>query len=154
MRRLLTYSAFPLVLSCGSGMSGTVSPNAFADGLVAVVDRVNDPAWPHDALTVDSATVASDTLRLWVRFGGGCRTHRFALLLSRAFMESYPVQVHAELAHDGAGDPCDARLTRRLEFDRTTLKQRNRAASGAGGGAATIVIHLVGHGQSVRYIFD
>src|SRR5688572_15553703 len=99
MRLNLAFATIAVLLSCRDGAQGSVSPNAFADGLVAVVQNVNDPAWPHDAVTIDSAVTREDTLHLVVQYGGGCRTHRFALLLGNAFMESHPVQVHARLAH-------------------------------------------------------
>jgi len=152
-RQLIALAlAVPFVMSCAESRQDVVSPNAFADGLVAIVDNVDGAGWPRDGLTIESATISGDTLRLNVRFGGGCGRHRFALLINSAFMESYPVQVHARLAHDAGGDMCDALLTRTLTFDLTGLKQRYRSAYGPA--AATIVIHLVGHGHTVRYGFE
>ena len=119
---------------------------------MAVVANVNDSAWPRDALTIDSAAVIADTLRLYVRYGGGCRPHRVALLLGNAFMESYPVQVHARLAHDAAGDMCKALVARTLDFDLTPLKRRYKASYGAGAGV--VILNVAGYSGSVRYAFD
>ncbi len=141
-----------LSVSCRGGSTDGIAPNAFADGLVAFVGNVDDPAWPRDAVTVDSAAASGDTLHLMVRYGGGCRTHRFALLLGNAFMESHPVQVHVRLAHDADGDMCRALLSRSLSFDLTPLKAAYRASYGPG--AATIVMNLVGQGRSIRYTFE
>ncbi|MGQ0539427.1 MAG: hypothetical protein ACT4R6_10800 [Gemmatimonadaceae bacterium] len=145
------FAAAALLMACYNGSPSSVSPNDFADGLVAFVQDVNDRAWPHDTLTIESATVSADTLAVTVRFGGGCRKHRFALLLGTAFMESHPVQIQARLAHDAAGDLCRALITESLKFDLTRLKQRYRASYGSG--AAAVIMNLVGHGRSVRYSF-
>ncbi len=149
MRRTRFIVCLGLLAACGDDPSGSVRPNAIADGAVNVVDNVLSPAWPSDPLTVESASISGDVLSVTVRFGGGCARHRIALLLGSAFMESFPVQVHARLAHDSGGDMCDALLTRTLTFDLTPLKQRYRSSYGAG--AATIVINLSGHARSLRY---
>jgi hypothetical protein len=152
MKRLWMTIAISVSLGCRDGVPSSATPNAFTDGAVAVVANVNDSAWPRDALTIDSVAVIADTLRLAVRYGGGCRPHRVALLLGNAFMESYPVQVHARLAHDAAGDMCKALVARTVDFDLTTLKRRYRASYGAG--AAVVVLNLAGYSGSVRYAFD
>ncbi len=152
MKRQLIAFALPFVMSCAHSAGDVASPNDFTDGLVAVVENVEGAGWPRDSLTIDSATISGDTLRLSVRYGGGCRTHRFALLINSAFMESYPVQVHTRLAHDAGGDRCRAIVMRTVSFDLARLKQRYHSAYGPA--AASIVIHLVGHGQSVRYNFE
>ncbi|HJU72787.1 MAG TPA: hypothetical protein VJ717_03505 [Gemmatimonadaceae bacterium] len=145
-------AALVLTVACGNQATESPSPNDFADGLVATVSNVTAAGWPHDQLTIDSATTNRDTLLLHVQYGGGCRTHRFALLIGSAFMESQPVQVHARVAHDAGGDMCKALLAKTLTFDLTPLKTRYHASYG--GGAATIVINFVGQSVSVRYSFD
>lgn len=152
MKRVRMAVALAMSLGCRDGSPSSATPNAFSDGAVAVVANVNDSAWPRDALTIDSAAVIADTLRLYMRYGGGCRPHRVALLLGNAFMESYPVQVHARLAHDAAGDMCKALLTRTQDFDLTSLKRRYKASYGAGAGV--VVLNLAGYSGSVRYAFD
>ena len=139
-------------LGCRDGSPSSATPNAFTDGAVAVVANVNDARWPQDAVMIESAAVLGDTLRLTERYGGGCRPHRVALLIGNAFMESYPVQVHARLAHDASGDMCKALLTRNQDFDLTPLKRRYRASYGAGAGV--VVLNLAGYSGPVRYAFD
>ncbi|HEV8365143.1 MAG TPA: hypothetical protein VGQ52_16625 [Gemmatimonadaceae bacterium] len=151
MRFTRVVAGFLLLVACGDNPSRSVAPNAISDGAVNVVDDVSSQAWPSDPLTIESATIVADALQATVRFGGGCTRHRIALLLGRAFMESFPVQVHARLAHDAGGDMCDALLTRTLTFDLTPLKQRYRNAYGAG--AATVVINLSSFPRSLRYAF-
>jgi hypothetical protein len=141
-----------LLAACKSSGEDTLSPSAFTDGLVAIVDNVSATGWPRDGLTITAVTVTGDTLRLQVSYGGGCARHRFAFLVGSAFMESHPVQVHARISHDAGGDTCRALISRALAFDLSRLKQRYR--EGYGPGAATIVINLAGHSQSVRYHFE
>ena len=150
MHRLVVVACVLAVVACGGG-SASVAPNAIADGAVALVDNVSSTAWPSDPLSVESASITGDALQATVRFGGGCARHRIALLLGRAFMESFPVQVHARLTHDSGGDMCDALLTRTITFDLTPLKQRYLSAYGPG--AATVVINLSGVPGSLRYSF-
>ena len=152
MKRVWMTVALSMSLGCRDGSPSSATPNAFTDGAVAVVANVNDSAWPRDALTIESVIVIGDTLRLAVHYGGGCHPHRVALLLGNAFMESYPVQVHARLAHDAAGDMCKALVARTLDFDLTPLKRRYHASYGAG--AAVVVLNLAGYSGSVRYAFD
>lgn len=118
---------------------------------VELAENFEATMWKLDPYTIDSAMVVGDTLRLVVRHGGGCRTHRFSLAASRAFRESSPVQVSAVLTHDADGDNCRALLTRDLRYDLTPLREAYRAAYGAGPGS--IVIHLWHQGRSLRYDF-
>jgi hypothetical protein len=152
MHRASAVVCFVLVVACGNEPSGSVAPNAMADGAVNVVADVSSPAWPSDPLTIESATITGDVLQVTVRFGGGCARHRIALLISHVFMESHPVQVRARLAHDAGGDMCEALLRRTLTFDLTPLKRRYRASYG--GGSAAVIIHLSGLPRSLRYDFQ
>lgn len=105
--------------------------------------------WPFDPWDWVSHRVEGSILELGVRFSGGCREHRFALLLDPAFRESHPVQVGARLAHDDADDPCDAVVDGTLRFDLEPL--RERYVAGYGPGPATLVIVLAG--REIRYDF-
>lgn len=135
------------------------TPSAPAELLTAVTDDQVSPAllvpqddprpWPFDPWTFVGHDIQGDTLSLVVRYGGGCREHRFALLIDPAFMESLPVQVAARLAHDADGDLCRALLTRTLRFDLTPLREHFRASYGAGGGS--VAIRLAG--RRIIYTF-
>jgi len=114
-----------------------------------VVEQHDGRRWPTDPYALSDASVTGDTLTLRVHFGGGCETHRFALVVTRLFMESDPVQIPATLAHDGRGDPCDAVVEETLRFDLTPVRRIYQEAYGAG--PATLV--LVVDGRGVRYAF-
>ncbi|MCY3812457.1 MAG: hypothetical protein OXH15_11730 [Gammaproteobacteria bacterium] len=46
-------------------------------------------SWGDDDYVLDAAAIAGDALTLNVSYGGGCATHRFALVACEAFMESF-----------------------------------------------------------------
>ena len=81
-----------------------------------------------------------DTLTVTVSYGGGCETHRFTLVASNVFLESYPVQLGASLAHDANGDSCEAWLTEDWDFDLTPIKRMYQDAYRVDAG--TIVLRL------------
>lgn len=114
-----------------------------------LVERDDPRPWPSDPWTFVAYQIEGDTLSLDVRYGGGCRDHRFALLIDPAFMESFPVQVAARLAHDADGDPCRALLTRTVRFDLSPLREHFEASYGPGRG--TVVIGL--GGRRITYTF-
>jgi len=123
-----------------------------ADDQVApalLVPRDDARPWPFDPWTFLSHRVEGDTLVLDVQYGGGCREHRFALLIDPAFMESHPVQVAARLAHDADGDLCRALLTRTLRYDLMPLREHLTASYGAGRGAVVIGLG----GRRITYTF-
>jgi hypothetical protein len=152
----MRYTALGVLLllaACDrSSADDSISPNALTDGMVAIVDDVNAKDWPRDPITIDSATISGNALTIVVRYGGGCRDHILALLLSRAFMESHPVQIGARLSHNAKSDACDALITKTLTFDLTRLKQRYQASYGRA--PATILINLSGLGRQLRYAFE
>lgn len=152
MSPLLRFSAPALglllwtVAGCLSpGPSEPVDALLVADDQAApalLVPRDDPRPWPFDPWTFVAHEIQGDTLSLEVRYGGGCREHRFALLIDPAFMESFPVQVAARLAHDADGDPCRALLTRTLRFDLSPLREHFEASYGPGRG--TVIIGLGG----------
>jgi predicted small lipoprotein YifL len=112
----------------------------------------DDPRpWPMDPWTFQERppTVTGDRLRLPIQYGGGCRVHRFALLVDPAFRESHPVQVSARLTHDADGDLCRALLSEDLQFDLAPLRRHHEASYGAGPG----VIHIFLGGRRITYAF-
>lgn len=143
------------LLASGCFASGPSEPTSglltTADGItpILLVPAGTPHRWPMDPWSYLSHQVEEDLLTLHIQYGGGCRDHRFALLVDPAFMESHPVQVAARLAHDADGDPCRALVGRTLRFDLTALKEHYRNAYGAG--PATVILQLAG--QGIIYAF-
>ena len=96
--------------------------------------------WGADPYELSAATIMGDTLTVTVSYGGGCETHRFTLVASNVFLESYPVQLGASLAHDANGDLCRAWLTEVLAFDLTPIKRMYQDAYRQDAG--TIILRL------------
>ena len=116
-----------------------------------LVDDLQNTDWPADHIMLDSASVTPQgRLRLFMRYGGGCRDHTFALLVSRAFMESQPPVLRARIAHDANGDMCKALIQETLEVNLQPVRQHYENNYGAG--AASLVLDI--DGQRVTYAFQ
>jgi hypothetical protein len=152
--------ALLLASGCSAGRVPTDSADATgtptADSSVpvhtetVVTDMVT--AVPPDAYDFVGATVRGDTLLATVRYGGGCRTHEFRLVIGRGFMESQPPQVRALIDHRANADPCKALLTRELRFDLTPLRAEFRRNYPTAPGVVTINLLAPASG-SVEYRF-
>lgn len=118
---------------------------------VQMAEAFEATTWKVDPYAIEDAAVEGNELRLVVRHGGGCATHRFGLAVSRAFRESSPVQVSAVLTHDANGDNCRAVLTKTLRFDLTPLRDAYRAAYRTERGS--VVIQLWHQSRALRYDF-
>jgi hypothetical protein len=117
----------------------------------AVLANEPDSKWPRDPLTISNASVAGDTLVVAVEHGGGCATHTYQLVVSRAWMESLPVQVAARVSHDAHGDLCKALIRRDLRFSLAPVAETYRAAYRQQHG--TVSIRLAGSSAELLYTF-
>jgi hypothetical protein len=99
------------------------SLNAELRGKILLVESVNSPAWAKDPLTFGAVTIDADTLNVTVTYGGGCRRHALQPLAETTWMESWPVQVGARIAHHANEDPCRALVTRQLHIDLSPLRE-------------------------------
>lgn len=97
-------------------------------GRVVLVPDANDASLPRDPVNIGAVSIEGDTIQIRVAFGGGCAEHRLRLLVETTWMESYPVQVPARLAHDANDDACDAVINGTLRFDLSPLKRMYQAA--------------------------
>jgi hypothetical protein len=150
--------AFVLIFALACGPTKAVAPSA--DQLAALSSETAQAAhitsddvqgWPDAAVQVGSASITGDTLVLSISHGGGCRTHRYALLVSNAWRESSPIQVGARLSHDDGGDACKALLTRELRISLAPVRDAYVALYGSAD--RRISIALTGHTGTVLYTF-
>ena len=118
---------------------------------VELTEHFAATTWKVDPFEIVSAEVVDDVLTVGVRYGGGCREHRFQLVASSTFAESEPVQTPVVLTHDARGDLCRALLSETLRYDLTPLKQAYRRAYRRQSG--TIVMHLQANATPLRYTF-
>lgn len=104
-----------------------------------------------DQLFVVGAKIVADTMIVDVEASGGCEPHEFAYCWDGLFLESFPVQIHTQISHDGNGDPCEAIVSETLEYDLTDLKKAYQDGYKTQNGE--IVIHLSGWDASLSYVF-
>ena len=91
-----------------------------------LVSSVSSPVWASDPLSINSASIEGDTLRIAATYGGGCRRHALQPIAETVWMESYPVQVSTRIAHNAGGDGCKALVSRVLLIDLSPLKELYR----------------------------
>lgn len=72
-----------------------------------------------DLLTIDSAWVESNTLLIDVKFGGGCRVHKFDIYTDTSFVSDSTISLY--LTHDANGDYCKALVSERLAFNLASI---------------------------------
>ena len=104
-----------------------------------------------DPFTLNAAVLAEDTLQVSVSYSGGCRDHIFVLDASGPFLETDPVQLWLDIAHDANSDPCEAWLTEDVSFLLDPLKVRYLEAYQQNAG--TIVLQLEGLDDGLTYEF-
>lgn len=93
-----------------------------------------------DEYALNSATITGDTLNISVSYSGGCEEHQLTLVVSETFLESFPVQLHAFIAHNANGDTCEAYPTDNYRFDLTSIKKMYQKAYHQKAG--TIILRL------------
>ena len=146
--RLMAYATALTLASCSSDQG----VNAVTDPLAGEVVLLGSSALGASApVRILGASVKGDVLLVQAEYSGGCAEHRFQLVADDAFMESFPVQMVIRLLHDDGDDPCDGILSSELGFGLTPLARAYEAAYRTNSG--TIVLHLEGWGESLRYEF-
>ena len=78
---------------------------------------------PRDQYTIENVKLILDTLVLNITYGGGCKTHEFALITTAMFMESSPVQVNILLSHNANNDACLTLFYETMAFNLLPLKE-------------------------------
>ena len=118
------------------GRPDTTAPRPVQAGDVVVAGDA--ATLGDDDYVLNSATITGDTLTISVSYGGGCRTHRFTLVIAASFVESSPLRLPAELRHDANGDMCEAWLTESYAFDLALVRARYREVYGPGAGRVAL----------------
>ncbi|UCH62213.1 MAG: hypothetical protein JSU77_10445 [Fidelibacterota bacterium] len=115
--------------------------------------RLNLVAWdvvreflnnPIDGFDIDSTAVVTDTLLVYVNYGGGCKEHDFFLFGSTCWGESDPPSMLAVIIHDGHWDMCKALIHETLRFDLSPIRDWQ-------GDSGTVKIIVKDAPDAVRY---
>lgn len=151
-RWLLGVSATIVLAACTTSSDPEIirDPPTFATSLRGTIVAV-DSGFPNDPITIDSARVDGDTLAVSVSDGGGCMNHTYQLVIGSAWMESFPVQVGARIAHDAMGDACKAIVRRDLRISLHPLASAYFSSYQQEHG--TIAIRLLGYPDALLYKF-
>lgn len=96
------------------------------------------------------AFIQNDTLKVIVKYGGGCGFADFQLISNGAFMESYPVQLNLILSLID-DDPCEAVIQRQLCFGISNLADLYNDSYQTSEG--TIILHLNNYDSELTYDF-
>ncbi|WP_415835454.1 hypothetical protein, partial [Corallococcus soli] len=116
--------------------------------------EVTETPAPRDPIAIESQSVQGNILKLGVRHGGGCKTHRYGLAWDGRFTKTAKGEPRAELTvlHDANSDRCKALVYKDLSFDLSLLKQEWSEKGNGDHGA----LHLDFNGmpeQSARFKF-
>jgi hypothetical protein len=139
---LLFGTAAAIVLA---GCSSPSDPEIIRDPPTYVIDLrgtvvTSDTDLPSDPIAIDSARVEGDLLVAMVTHGGGCAHHTYQLVIGSAWMESFPVQVGARIAHNANGDNCRALLRPSLRMSLRPLADAYRASYHQDHGTVSILL--------------
>ncbi|MFN0178520.1 MAG: hypothetical protein ACKVZ0_06935 [Gemmatimonadales bacterium] len=103
---------------------------ATGDLRLQVVEDLVPSRLPADPAKVERATLTGSILLLDLSYSGGCREHSFALVTGTTFAESWPLFTVMRLAHDAAGDLCEAVVRRSIRVDLSPIVPLVRRAGG------------------------
>ena len=84
---------------------------------------ISDRNVSPDPISIVSASLVGDCLKLTVQYSGGCGDHKVCLFWNGALAESLPPQAFLYLLHKDLGDPCDGIVTRELSYDVSTIQE-------------------------------
>ena len=114
-------------LGCGDPLGIALGTD---DLRLQVVEGLVPSQLPADPATIEMASLTGSSLRLDLRYSGGCREHRFALVAGTSFGESLPLFTVMRLAHDAGGDTCEALVRRSITVDVSPIVEYVRRAGG------------------------
>lgn len=155
VKNVIVYALGVFIFSIGCQQLNDQMQTGPDDGLSVVVDGVDADEifytgtifigdagnrFGTDEYALNSAAITDDTLNISVSYSGGCEAHQFTLVASDTFLESFPVQLHASLAHNANGDTCEAYPTDNYRFDLTPIKTMYQEAYRQEAG--TIILRL------------
>ncbi|MCX6665359.1 MAG: hypothetical protein NT038_04775 [Euryarchaeota archaeon] len=122
----------------------------FRQGMV-IMDEAYYQHLPRGQQCIKDVWIESDSLKIWLFYGGGCKVHEFALIGPSMFDESLPRQMTFFLAHDANNDHCKALIQEVISLDISMLKEKFRAQYHTRSG--TITLQIEGWNQSLFYRF-
>ena len=130
-------------------LSRVVYENEVSDSII--IDEYQYQNASRDPNDIKEFVLEGDILRLFVRYGGGCEEHDFALIGLGDWMNTNPVTTHMMLSHNAHGDMCKVYCGIDLFYDLSPLKDAWQQNFNKDSG--TIIINIVGFEEPITYEF-
>ncbi len=125
-RLLIDYAELPNIVStCGKGtVCEIISVEVLDCGSPVIEARDEDlNTFANDPLTIHAVELNGDCLNLMLSYSGGCKEHEFQLFLTGEDSTGAETAV-LELRHDANNDMCEAALSKELQFNLLSLKEK------------------------------
>ncbi|MDF2436852.1 MAG: hypothetical protein K0Q95_1228 [Bacteroidota bacterium] len=106
----------------------------------AILDPAADIADSGRPYQLDSLSLNSDTLSVFVNYSGGCEKHTFQLISNGMYAKSMPPQLSLCLKHSANDDHCRQQIMQELKFDVSGLRYK---------GSHTVILKL--SDKNIRY---
>ena len=140
---LLSFALASLLAGCASGTKARAVSGDGDDQSPAAVElrpcqsSYSQGAW-NTPFETERVELRGDKLVAFIRYQGGCESHRFYACFS-AFLESSPVQAPLDLGHEST-DTCSAPVTRELHIDLLPLREAYLRSYGRRSGTVAVAI--------------
>lgn len=92
------------------------------------ISFLNYDSLKSDPITLLSATIEGDCLKLTLQYGGGCEEHQVDLALILPVCGTPPLPPPTfEIRHDAKGDACKALITEEYSFDLSGIREDGKS---------------------------
>ncbi len=132
-------------MCCGS--SKTAHDNQEPIKQRSIVAQISKVEPPSDALTIEKVELNGNILSVHVSYGGGCASHDFTCMGSKAISKSIPPQRSIRLIHSANGDQCKKFCKEELLIDIKALAFKQVAGN-------ETILNLDGWKEPIRYIYQ
>lgn len=92
---------------------------------IRIQNVIVDPTYVNkttDEFKLLESSIRGDILSLLVQYGGGCKTHEWALKTDGNYAKSLPPQITLNIEHDAKGDMCRALFMDTIKFNIEKIK--------------------------------
>lgn len=125
-RLLVDYIKLPNIVStCGKGTVCELINVEVLDCGFPVIELGDEDldTFANDPLIIHDISLQGDCLNLMVSYSGGCQHHEFQLFFTGEDSTEADTAI-LELRHDANNDMCEAALSKELQFNLNSLKEK------------------------------
>jgi hypothetical protein len=143
------FISLSIILYTLFGCSNNTEPEVLGSFPTILVENINSSDLYRHELRINSVKINENSLIADISYSGGCKDHEFALVISKYFNKTYPVQVEVFISHNNNGDSCEAFLTEEIAFSLLPLRDLYRNAYSDKG---EIILMISNYGET-HYLF-